>query len=110
MLPAVLVVGHGGADRGDLTHLWAGQVVRVFPVSSPAIIATKEKINELRAKQRRHSCEEFNLAQRIKFSIEEQRRLEAEAMTWVLYLQKLKAEEAVKQSEGSWLLKKILGS
>lgn len=76
----------------------------VFQVSSPAVIAAKERINGIRAKMRKYSCQEYDAAMRIKWLIDEQRKLEVEATNWTVHLQKLQSEEGA----GPWSLKNMI--
>lgn len=62
------------------------------------IIAAKERINELRAKQRGHSIQEIKCAEAIQMHIKEQSRLEDEIISWTIHLDSCQ----MKRSESAW--------
>lgn len=56
------------------------------------LIAIKEKINELRAKQRGHAIKEINKAYEIKDHIEKQADIEDSIMEWEIHLAKMQKQ------------------
>lgn len=60
--------------------------------SSEAVIAAREKVNELRARQRSHALQEEECANRIQYHIMRQSEIEDDIMAWEVHIDKLKRE------------------